>query len=127
MTVQSFHAVSGQLPVFEPHAEKRYQERTPVENPIPMYEAYHQSLRCTIEDDCEARVYPKYDIIFVKRGAVVKTDLVADYDRMTVQRAIWCADCGKPFKTALRCPYCEKPIEGRQTDGVIEITITGGE
>lgn len=127
MTVQSFHAVDGQPPVFAQHAEERYQERTPVENPIPMIEAFHKSLRCTIEDDCEARVYPKYDIIFVKRGAVVKTELVADYDRMTVQRAMWCDEYGKPFKSDLKCPYCGAPIEGHQTDGVINITFAGGE
>ncbi|WP_411963775.1 hypothetical protein [Haloferax sp. YSMS24] len=127
MSVQSFHAVNGQPPVFEQHAEERYQERTPVENPIPMHDAYFKSLRCTIEDDCEARVYPAYDIVFVKRGSVVKTELVADYDRMTVQRAISCEGCGKPFETDLHCPYCGTPLEGQQTDGVIKITFAGGE
>lgn len=126
MPVQSYHAVSGQPPVFAQHAEERYQERTPVENPIPMLDAYHQSLRCTIEDDCKARVYPEYDIVFVERGSIVKTELIADYDRLTVQRAMKCSECGKPFETALRCPYCDSPIKGSQSDGVVNITIPGG-
>lgn len=127
MSVRSYHAVSGQPPVFAQHAEKRYQERTPVNNPIPIREAYFNSLRCSIEDDCKARVYPEYNILFVERGSVVKTELIADYDRLTVQCAIKCDECEKPFETDLRCPYCDTPIEGHQTDGLIDIHVLGGE
>lgn len=127
MSVNSFHRPDGQPPVFEQHAEERYQERVPVRNPIPIYDAYHRSLRTQIQDDCEARVYPEYDIIFVKRGKVIKTELVADYDRLTVPRAMWCDHCEKPFETDLRCPWCDAKITGSKSDGVINVVQGGGE
>ena len=126
MSTNSIHNLNGQPPVFAEHAEERYNERTPVADPVPILDAYHQSLIAYIEDDCKARLYPPYNILFIKRGQVIKTELVADYDRLSVPCAMWCDECGKPFRSDIRCKWCDSPVEGTVSDGAVTLIQKGG-
>lgn len=126
--IRHTESIDSHCPPIIPHAEERWQKRTPVNEPVDIGIAWKKTIIVGApEIDCDiARLYQPYDLLIVVREGVIKTVLYADHHRLETEGFIYCVHCDcliDPCKIDRTCTQCDEPITGSRTGGGMTIRL----
>ena len=95
-----------------PHAPEMWEARTPAE--ISLEEGWKAAIPVRAPE-CNARftrLYAPYDVLFVVRDGLLRTELHSDH-RTDLSGLLPCTACGDPVDPVLteRCPWCDAALD----------------
>lgn len=121
------HDESYVPPINRPHAPDMWEDRTPAE--ISLEEGWKRAIPVRAPE-CNAtftRLYAPYDILFVVRDGLLRTELNND-GRIDLEGLSTCSECNDlydPFRAGGTCPWCDAVLPSRRKTGGVELVVGG--
>jgi len=118
-------------PTLRVHTRDRWIERAPVDNPIPLEQAWSDAIKVPnpVSWASEVRLYAPYDVLLAQTWNESDTVLHVDFDRLDTASLIECESCElltDPWLDTDECHWCGAPLTGTRADGRLRIRRAGG-
>lgn len=123
------HDESYVPPINRPHAPEMWEERTPAE--ISLEEGWKAAIPVRAPE-CNARftrLYAPYNVLFVVRGGLLRTELIND-GRIDTEGLSVCSACDElydPLRASRTCPWCDAVLPDQRTTGGVTLVSGGGQ
>jgi len=123
------HDKSYVPPINQPHAREMWEARTPAKKSLE--EAWRAAIPVRAPE-CNAtytRLYAPYNMLFVVRDGLLRTELNND-GRIDTEGLSICPCCEElidPLRAQGHCPWCKATLPSRQTTGGVTLVSGGGQ